>query len=237
MSIDPDVVHALAPTGALRAAINLGNPVQAQGSPDEPRGVTVDIAAELARRLSVPCTLTCRTAAKDVLALLVEGQVDVAFLAVEPARAEHVRLTAPFTVIEAVYAARQDSPVQSAADVDSDGVRIGVKDGSAYDLFLTRTLQHAELVRGADGSEVFDAGPVSVVAGLRSPLTRFAQARGLRLIEPAFQQIRHAVALPKQTDDIAHRYVSELVQDLKRSGFVADALRRSGRDDALVAPD
>ena len=139
----------------LRAAINLGNPVLAQGTSAAPTGVTIDIGREIAARLSLGVEFVCFDAARDSLAALLTGRADICFLGIEPARADEVAFTAPYVLIEGVYAVPDRSPLATGADVDSPGVRIGVKRGSAYDLFLTRTLRHAEVVRGAEGTEVF----------------------------------------------------------------------------------
>ncbi|GAB3915921.1 ABC transporter substrate-binding protein [Microlunatus endophyticus] len=231
-----DLAAALAPTGTLRAAINLGNPVLAQGRTDDPRGVTVDLTREIARRLGIEAAFSCHQAARESFEDLVNYRTDIAFLAIEPARAAQVRFTAPYAIIEAVYATAADSALETADDVDHPGIRIGVKEGSAYDLFLTRSLQHAELVRGEEGSAIFDADRLDVAAGLRTPLTGFAAEHGLRILEPAFQQIRQSVASPIGLPDDAAAYLAGVIEELKSTGFVAEALRRSGRDDAQVAP-
>jgi polar amino acid transport system substrate-binding protein len=145
----------LAPNGVLRAAINLGNPALAQGTPAAPAGVTVDVARELGARLGVPVDLACFAAARESFEAMARGDADICFLAAEPARAEQVAFTAPYVVIEGVYVVPADSRLATPGDVDRDGVRVGVNEGSAYDLFLSRTLQHASLVRGDDGITLF----------------------------------------------------------------------------------
>jgi len=115
---DPAVVADLAPTGVLRASINLGNPVLAQGTGDEPTGVTVDLAREIAARLGVPVSFACFDAARKSLAALTAGAADVAFLAIEPAREAEVSFTAPYVIIEGVYAVPDGSPITTASDVD-----------------------------------------------------------------------------------------------------------------------
>ena len=233
---DPAVVADLAPTGVLRASINLGNPVLAQGTSDEPTGVTVDLAREIAARLGVPVSFTCFDAARKSLAALIAGAADVAFLAIEPAREAEVSFTAPYVIIEGVYAVPDGSPITTAAEVDRPGVRVGVNEGSAYDLFLSRTLTHAEVVRGADGMDVFRERGLEAVAGIRQPLSRHVASQpGLRLVEPRFMQIRQAVATTKNRTDTAIAFLREFVEEVKASGFVADALARSGQD-ATVAP-
>ena len=231
-----EIADDLAPTGTLRASINLGNPVLAQGTPEAPSGVTVDLARELGARLGVPVELVCFGAAKDSLAALQEDRADVCFLAVDPARAETVAFTAPYAVIEGVYAAR-DASFATADDVDRPGVRIGVKQGSAYDLFLTRTLQHAEVVRGSEGTAVYAEQRLDVVAGIRQPVTDFAATQpGLRVLEPRFMEIQQAVGTTRTRSEETVAYLRAFVEELKADGFVAAALGRSGRTDAAVAP-
>src|SRR6201997_5875137 len=134
-----DLIADLAPTGTLRAALNLGNPVLVQGTPSAPAGVTVDIANEIAARLGVQAEFRCFGAARESFEATVAGQADICFLAIEPARAAEIAFTAPYVLIEGVYAVPRDSPLTTVAEVDRPGVRIGAKRGSAYDLFLTRT--------------------------------------------------------------------------------------------------
>src|SRR5439155_19307138 len=124
VSIPSDVVKQLAPTGKLRAAINLGNPVLAQGTPEAPRGVTVDLARELARRTGLDLELVPFPAAGKVFEALQAGAWDVAFLAIEPVRAAEIFFTAPYVIIEGVYLVPKDSALKTVADVDRAGVRI-----------------------------------------------------------------------------------------------------------------
>lgn len=226
----------LVPTGTLRASINLGNPVLAQGTADAPTGVTVDLAREVADRLGVGIQFLCFDAARKSFEAVKTGSADIGFLAIEPAREADVSFTAPYVIIEGVYAVPENSPITTVADVDQDGVRIGVKEGSAYDLFLTRTLAHAEVVRGSDGADIFGAENLDAVAGVRQPLAAYVASHpGLRLIEPRFMEIRQAVAIPNDRDVAAITFLRELVETLKASGFIADSLARSGQD-ATVAP-
>ncbi|WP_405071233.1 transporter substrate-binding domain-containing protein [Kribbella sp. NBC_01510] len=227
----------LAPTGVLRASINLGNPVLAQGTPEEPAGVTVDIARELARRLEVPVELVCFDAARKSFEAMTTGQADICFLAIDPARAGEVAFTAPYVVIEGVFAVPADSPLTTVDEVDSPGVRIGVKQGSAYDLYLTRTLQQATVVRGDEGVDIFRAEGLEATAGIRQPIARFvAENPDVRLIDERFMEIRQAVGTTKTRSPETVAYLHGVVEELKANGFVADALVRSGQADASVAP-
>ncbi|GAA1145765.1 transporter substrate-binding domain-containing protein [Kribbella jejuensis] len=231
------VAADLAPTGVLRASINLGNPVLAQGTPDAPTGITVDIARELTKRLDLPLELVCFDAARKSFEALTTGQADICFLAIEPARAAEVAFTAPYVVIEGVFTVPQDSTLTTVAEVDAPGVRIGVKQGSAYDLYLTRTLQHAEIVRGAEGVDVFRAEGLEVAAGIRQPITQYvAQNPDLRLIDERFMQIQQAVGTTKDKSAETVAYLTDLIDELKSSGFVAASLSSAGQSSTLVAP-
>ncbi|HEY3501395.1 MAG TPA: transporter substrate-binding domain-containing protein [Actinocatenispora sp.] len=227
----------LAPTGVLRASINLGNPVLAQGTAVAPAGITVDIAREIAARLDLPVEFRCFDAARASYEAMASGQADLCFLAIEPAREAEVAFTAPYVVIEGVYAVPVDSPLAAVDEVDAAGVRIGVKRGSAYDLYLTRTLRHASVVRGADGVDAFRADGLDVAAGIRQPLTAYvAEHPDLRLLDGRFMQIRQAVGTTRTRRAETVAYLAGLVEDLKATGFVTDALRRSAQSPTLLAP-
>lgn len=233
----PPVAEDLAPDGVLRAAINLGNAVLAAGSPDHPSGVTVDLAGAVAARLGVTVRMVCVEAAREAVEALHAQRVDIAFLAVEPEREAHFGFTAPYALIEGVYVVRSDSPVRSPDDVDRHGVRVGVKRGSAYDLFLTRHLATAEVVRGDEGVDVFADEALEVGAGIRQPAAAWVGSHpGHRLVEPAFMQIRQAVATRRNHDAATLDFLHGLVEELKTSGFVAESLARAGRADVTVAP-
>jgi polar amino acid transport system substrate-binding protein len=232
-----DIVADLAPTGTLRAAINLGNPVLAAGTAREPTGVTVDLARELASRLGVPVAFVCVEAARKSFDAVVTGAADICFVAIEPARADDLAFTAPYAVIEGVFVVPTASPVTRPDDVDRPGTRVGVKRGSAYDLFLTRTLVHAEVVRGDEGVDVFLADRLEVGAGIRQPATEWVMRHpGHRVGEPAFTEIRQAVATSTTRGVATVELLRAFVEDVKANGFVADALLRAGRTDAAVAP-
>ena len=238
MTIPPASIRSdLAPTGTLRAAINLGNPVLAHGTAAAPAGVTVDIAHEIGRRLGMDVELVCFDAARRSFEAMAEARADICFLAIEPAREAEVAFTAPYVLIEGVYAVPRKSPFTTPADVDRAGVRIGVKRGSAYDLFLTRSLQHASLERGEEGVDTFRAQGLEVAAGIRQPMTAFVEANpDVRLIDDRFMQIQQALGTTKSRRPETLRFLRELVEELKSDGFVADALRRANQPDDLVAP-
>ncbi|MEW2404327.1 transporter substrate-binding domain-containing protein [Streptomyces sp. NPDC046862] len=231
------VTRDLAPMGVLRASINLGNRVMAQGTPTAPSGVTVDIAREIGARLGVPVELVCFDAARKSYEAMAAGQADICFLAVEPAREAEVAFTAPYVVIEGVFAVPGDSAIATVADVDRVEVRIGVKRGSAYDLFLSRTLRHASVVRGDEGVDVFRAQGLEVAAGIRQPMSEFVATHSdVRLIEDRFMEIRQALGTTRARRPETVRFLRDVVEELKAGGFVADALRRSRQSEDLVAP-
>ena len=216
----------LCPTGPLRALINLGNPVLVQGTPQQPTGVTVDIAREIAARLGVDGELLPVTAARDAYAALVDGRADLGFLAIEPAREEGVRFTTPYVQIEGVFATRDAS--LTVADVDRPGTTIATRRGSAYDLYLTRTIARATIVRGDEVEQAYEGG-ADVLSGVRQPITAYAQEHGLTVLEPAFQAIRQAVAVPRERPERLVAGLDEIVAELKASGFVAASLERAGQ--------
>lgn len=236
-TVDAGIVKDLAPAGVLRASINVGNPVLAQGTPEAPGGVTVELARRLAERLGVGVAFVCFDAARKSFEAMVEGRADVCFLAVDPAREAEVAFTAPYVVIEGVFVVRAASGIATVADVDRDGVRVGVKEGSAYDLYLSRTLQNAKVVRGVEGVEVFKADGLEVGGGIRQPVMEFVgSADGLRVIPEAFMEIKQAMGTTKSRAPETVEFLRSFVEEAKASGFVADALARSGRTDAAVAP-
>jgi len=241
-TVAADLVKDLAPTGKLRAAINLGNMVLAQKDPatGDMRGVTVDLARELARRVGLPLELVPFDAAGKVFEALKAGAWDVAFLAIEPVRAAEIAFTAPYVIIEGVYLVPKDSPLRAVADVDRDGVRIAVNKGSAYDLYLTRTIKHAQLVRGENGIELFVRDRLEAAAGVKQPLVEYAKTDpSVRIMDGRFMEIRQAMGTPKlryQGREAAPRYLHAFVEEMKATGFIAEALRRSNQPDAAVAP-
>jgi polar amino acid transport system substrate-binding protein len=232
-----DILSDLVPTGTLRASINLGNPVLAQGDATAPGGVTVDIARELGVRLGVPVELVCFQSARESFEAMNNGDADVCFLALEPVREATVAFSAPYVLIEGVFMVSADSPLRELADVDQPGIRIGVNEGSAYDLFLSRTLANAELVRVEDGVEEFLDQRLEAAAGVRQPLEAIVRSNPqVRLIEPRFMEIQQAVGTSRAREAATVAFLRTFVEELKANGFVADSLRRSGQLDAGVAP-
>ena len=232
----------LAPTGTLRAAINLGNGVLAQKDEKtgEPKGITPELARELGKRLGVPVQLITYDAAGKVFDAVSKNEWDIAFVAIEPVRASVIDFTAPYVIIEGNYMVPKDSPLKSVADVDKPGIRIAVGLKSAYDLYLTRTIKNATIVRAATGGgramiDLFVNDKLEVAAGVRQPLTDYVKSHPeLRLIEEPFMEIQQAMGTPKGRP-AGNAYLRSFIEEMKTSGFVADALKRSGQT-AAVAP-
>ena len=234
--VPSDVVKDLAPTGTLRVAINLGNIVLAQGTPEAPTGITPELARELGKRLGVPVALKTFDGAGKAFEALKGGSIDIVFLAIEPVRAAEVAFTAPYVLIEGVYMVPKDSPLKTVADVDRDGIRIGVNEASAYDLFLSRSLKAAKLIRGEDGVSLFVEDKLDAAAGVKQPMVLYAKDHpDVRIMDGRFMEIQQAMGTPKARA-VGARYLAAFVEEMKASGFVADALKRSNQPDAAVAP-
>ena len=231
-----EVIKDLAPSGKLRVGINFGNMVLAQGTPDAPRGITPDLSRELGKRLGVPVEFIPFDAAGKTFEALKAGKLDIIFLAIEPVRADEIEFTAPYVLIEGVYLVPKDSPLKTVADVDREGVRIGVNKDSAYDLFLARTLKHAKLLRAEDGVALLVKDKLDAAAGVKQPLVLFAKTNpNVRVMDGRFMEIRQAVGTPKGRT-VGARYLHSFIEEMKANGFVADALKRSNQSDAAVAP-
>ena len=239
---DPALAALLAPTGRLRASINLGNPILANTDPatGRARGVSVDLAHALAERLGVPLeTIEFPAATKSVDAVT-GGVADVGFFAIDPLRAAEIAFTDAYILIEGAYLVRDDSPCRANEDVDRAGTTVVVGKGSAYDLFLTRELKSASFLRVQGAAEVVQAlraGEADVAGGIRQPLVEVAaQVPGLRVLPGRFMVIRQAMGLARARGPAAEAALRAFVEEMKSGGFVADAMRRHAVAGATVAP-
>jgi ABC-type amino acid transport substrate-binding protein len=232
--------EVIAPKGVLRTAINFGNVVLAHRGPTlaESSGVSVEIARELARRLDVPLELIAFEGAGDVVKVAKDDVFDVAFMAIDPKRAADLGFTAPYVLIEGGYMVRIASPLKDAGEVDRPGTRMTVGNASAYDLYLTRTLQHAEITRAPTSAEAIDLflrEGFDVAAGVKAALAAYvATHEGVRLLDGRFMVIEQAMVTTHGAEAV--RYISALIEELKASGFVQRGLTESGQADAIVAP-
>ncbi|MGR4868160.1 transporter substrate-binding domain-containing protein [Variovorax sp. LARHSF232] len=242
-SLPPALVAVFAPTGVLRASINLGNPILAgrDASTGEPAGVSVDLARAFAGRLGVGVELKVFEKAAASVEAVRKEEADIGFFAIDPARSEGLSFTAPYVLIEGSYLVPAGSALKRNEEVDREGLRVAVGSGSAYDLFLTRELKKAQIERvaGAKGvMEALRAGHVEVAAGIRQVLQAEAQADaiGLRLLPGRFMVIQQAMGLPASRGAEAAAALGAFVEEMKASGYVADALARHKVQGASVAP-
>jgi len=242
MSFSASLAKVFAPTGTLRASINLGNPILANADPatGAPFGVSIDLARAFAERLGLPLELVVMdTAGKSVQAVN-EERADFGFFAIDPVRGKEIAFTAPYVLIEGCYLVREDSPLHANEEVDKAGRRVAVGLGSAYDLFLSRELKNAEIVRAPSSPTTvatFMEQNLDVAAGVKQQLEADArQIGGLRLLPGHFMVIRQAMGVPKTRGEAAADELHAFVEEMKASGFVAEALARHGIEGAAVAP-
>ncbi len=226
-----DVIAELASTGTLRVGINTNNflLVTGKSASGDPEGVAPDFAHEIAARLGVPVSyVPC--AGANVLADAVDaGQWDIALIGAEPARAEKITFTAAYAAIEATYLVPAGSGLAAVADVDQPGVRIAVCAGSAYDLWLTRNIRHAELVRAPSipaSRQWFVDDRLEALAGLRPGLLSDLETLpGAKVLDGHFTTIQQAVGTAK-ANLAGARFLSAFVEEAKRSGLVARLIER-----------
>ena len=233
---------AFAPTGRLRASINLGNPILANrnAATHEVGGVSVDLARELAQRLGLPLDLVVFDAAGKSVEAVTAEQADFGFFAVDPVRGQGIAFTAPYVLIEGSYLVRTGSPLQANEEVDRAGTRVVVGKGSAYDLHLTRELKAATIERAPTSPTVVDVfveTQADVAAGVKQQLeSDLARFPAHRLLPGRFMVIQQAMGLPKGRSAEAVAYLKAFVEEMKACGFVAQALQRHGIEGASVAP-
>ncbi len=235
------LLSALAPAGRIRAAINVGNPILARRQADgSAAGVSVDLAQRLAAQLGVALELLVFEAASQSVDAVEQAQADFGFFAIDPVRGAGIAFSAPYVLIEGAYLVRQASPLTDNAQVDAAGHTVVVGNGSAYDLFLSRELKHASIVRAPTSPAVVDvflAQNADVAAGVKQQLeSGAAQHPGLRLLPGRFMVIQQAMGVAKTRGDAAAQWLAAFVEEAKASGFVADALARHNIQGAGVAP-
>lgn len=223
----------LVPTGTLRAGMNLGNALFTgkDAVTDELRGVSVDLMRELAARLGVPVAFVMHATPGEVADAAEAGTWDVAILAIEPARAKTISFSPAMTEIEATYVVRKDSPLKTVAQVDAPNVRIAAPNKAGYELYLTRTLRHATLVRTKNvqaSIELFNEGGADAVASLKPTLLEaMGKMPDGRLLEGRFTAVNHGLGTPRERPAAA-AYLKAFVEDMNASGFIARSIERHG---------
>jgi polar amino acid transport system substrate-binding protein len=231
----------LVPTGTLRVALNMSNFLLTATDPvtGEPCGLAADLGRELGQRLGVSVVLLPYPNPGVLADAAPTGVWDVGFIGAEPQRAHAIDFTAAYVEIEATYLVPPGSPLQTIADVDRPGVRIAAPARSAYELYLSRTLQHAQLVReqGADNTfRRFVADRLDALAGLRPRLVTDQDALpGSRLLEGRFTAVQQAVGTPKGRPAGA-RYLCAFIEDIKATGLVARTIEKHNVRGLTVAP-
>jgi polar amino acid transport system substrate-binding protein len=239
--VPPSARAELTPTGTLRAGINYGNVILARKDPatGELSGVAIDLARELSRRLDVPITIV----GFDTVGAMVDGAKagawDIAFLGSDPARAGEITFTAAYVELQATYLVPAGSSIRSVADVDREGVRVAAPARANYELFLTRNLKRAQLVRGqgADAAvELLAKGQAEALAGLRQALIGVAaRLPGSRILDGQFMAVQQSMGVPNGRDAAA-TYLRGFVEEAKASGLVARAIEKTGAAGVSVAP-
>ncbi len=241
---DTAMMKSFAPTGTLRVGINLGNPVLA-GSIDksepQPKGITIDIAKEIGKQAKLPVELISYQSAGATVEALKANQIDLIFVAIDPVRGADISYTPPYIQIEGAYMVKASSPLKNNEDVDVVGNEIVVGKGSAYDLYLTREIKNAALLRAANSQSVVDdfmGGKGNVAAGVKQQLEADAKRySNLRLLPGRFMVINQAIGIPKARPEVdkTTAYLSGIIAELKASGFIARAMKRHGIEGAKVA--
>ena len=242
-TLDSTSLTSFAPTGTLRVGINLGNPILANEDPNTKHlfGVTIDIANEIGKRIQLPVELIPFKTAGATVDAVKSGNIDLVFVAIDPVRGADISYTPAYIQIEGAYMVKSASPIQVNEEVDVAGTEIVVGKGSAYDLYLTREIKHASLLRAASSQAVVDdfmSGKGSVAAGVKQQLESDAKRyEGLRMLPGRFMVIHQAIGIPKARSNYenTNSYLSNVIAELKQSGFVADSMKRHNIQGAKVA--
>ncbi|MBU3669503.1 MAG: ABC transporter substrate-binding protein [Polynucleobacter sp.] len=242
-TLDSTMISSFAPTGKLRVGINLGNPILANENPQthELYGITIDIAHEIGKRLSLPVKLTPFKTAGNTVDAVKSGDIDLVFVAIDPVRGADISYTPPYIQIEGAYMVKTDSPIHENDQVDALSNEIVVGKGSAYDLYLSREIKNATLLRAASSQAVVDdfmSGKGNVAAGVKQQLESDAKRyEGLRMLPGRFMVINQAIGIPKARPQYEQTttYLSDLITQLKQSGFVAKSMHEHKIEGAKVA--
>ena len=242
-TIDSSTLSSFAPTATLRVGINLGNPILANEGPNTKRlyGVTIDIANEIGKRISLPVQLIPFKTAGATVDAVKTGEIDLVFVAIDPVRGADISYTPAYIQIEGAYMVKANSSINKNEEVDAVGNEIVVGKGSAYDLYLSREIKYATLLRAASSQAVVDdfmSGQGNVAAGVKQQLESDAKRyEGLRMLPGRFMVINQAIGIPKTRTHYegTTAYLSDVIAELKQSGFITDAMRRHNIQGAKVA--
>jgi polar amino acid transport system substrate-binding protein len=239
--VPPAVRSEFAPTGTLRVGINMSNFLLTakDAATGIPKGVAVDLGRELGARLGLPVEIVPYPNPGALADAAKTGAWDVGFLGAEPQRANEIDFTAAYVEIEATYLVPSGSPLKTIGDVDRDGVRIAAPEKSAYELYLSRSLKRATLVRekGADNAfKRFVADKLDALAGLKPRLvTDQENLPGSRILEGRFTAVQQAAGIPKGRAGAAS-YLRDFIEDVKATGLVARTIEKNNVRGLTVAP-
>ena len=235
----PDAVRDLAPTGKLRAAINFGNGVLAQKGPaGEPNGITPDLARALGQAARRAGRVRALRGGRQGVRGRQGRRLGYRLHRHRAGARRRHRVHRALRHHRGHLHGAQGFAAEEIADVDKPGIKVAVGVGSAYDLYLTRTLKNATLVRAKVGGgramiEMFVTDKLDAAAGVRQPLEAYAKDHpDMRVMAGHFQEIKQAMGMPKKNGKVGQagaKYLAAFVEDMKASGFVADALKRSGQ--------
>ena len=238
----PIVKSELAPTGKIRASINVGNPILAKRDDEhsKPYGVSIDLATNLAQELGLELELVVFDSAGKSVDAVTNKKADIGFFAIDPVRGKEITFTNAYIVIEGAYVVPNNSSIQTNDEVDQTKNRIVVGKGSAYDLYLTREIKHAQIVHAPTSPKVvefFVNGGYEVGAGVKQQLEMDLKTYPtIRLLPGRFMEINQSMGVNKDVSEATKAYLKDYVERMKASGFVAEALARHHIQGAAVAP-
>ena len=241
MPLPPDIISDLAPTGVLRAGINLSNflLVTKVNSTGDPEGVAPDLAAEVAMRLGVSVKYVTFKSPGELADAIAKDVWDIGLIGAEPQRAETIAFTSAYAEIDATYLVPFDSRLKAIVDVDSEGIRIAVTARSAYGLWLDRNIKHAELIRSDtldSAYEEFVTAKLSALAGLRPRLlSDLGKLPGSRILDGRFMSVQQAIGTSRKNPAGA-AFLRDFVEEAKSSGLVARLIERYQIRGLSVAP-
>lgn len=242
MIISDSIRDKIAPNGKLISSINFGNPLIAQKDSESghAKGVSVHLSKALAKLLGVELKLITFDTARDSVAAVVKQEADIGFFAIDATRAEHISFTDPYALIQGWYLVNDNSLLKSFLEVDNEANRVVVGKGTAYDLYLSRHLKHAEIIRAYSSQDVVDLfmrEKMEVAAGVRQQLEMDIQRYpGLRFLDHEFMTISQAIAISKSRGDEAASFMSSFINQMISEGHVRQGLVDSDVEDAVVVP-
>jgi polar amino acid transport system substrate-binding protein len=235
------IVDQLAPTGVLRAGINMSNFLLVSGaSPSgDPQGVAPDMARAIADRLRVPVAYVTFPRPGHLADAAEDDVWDISLIGAEPARAKKIAFTAAYAEIASTYLVPAGSPLRTIEEVDRPGIRIAVTDRTAYELWLSRNIKHAELVKSQSldaAFEQFTAEKLDALAGLRPRLLKDVEnLPGARILDGQFSAVQQAVGTLR-THEAGAAFLRGFVEEAKASGLVASLIERHKIQGLSVAP-